>query len=80
MAHSVTITTPMPTLDELGKGLGLTKTQQRSIIRLVDEKMAGRSTVFAFKNRAESSRPVKSGIKKVLGVARTTKSRARKTA
>jgi hypothetical protein len=55
MAHSVIITTPMPTLDELGRDLGLTKTQQKFIISLVDEKMSGRSTVYAFKNQAKKA-------------------------
>ena len=78
MAHSVTITTPMPTLDELGKELGLTKAEQEFIIRLVDEKGSRRSAAYAFRNRAASS-----GLfttKRRSGAARKTKNRARKVA
>lgn len=78
MAHSVTITTPMPTLDELGKELGLTKAEQKFIIRLVDEKGSRRSAANAFRNGASSSGlfETKSGS----GAARKTKNRARKVA
>ena len=35
MARSVQITTPIPTLKEFGKSLGLSKRRQDSLIRLV---------------------------------------------
>jgi hypothetical protein len=37
MAHSVIITTPKLTLDELGEQYGLSKAEQESLIRLVDK-------------------------------------------
>jgi hypothetical protein len=40
MAHSVIITTPMPTLDEIGEELGLKKSEQDSLIRLVDKRIS----------------------------------------
>ncbi len=80
MAHSVTITTPMPTLDELGKDLGLTKAEQKFIIRLVDEKTSRRSTAYPFKTRSVSSGLEKSEKKKASSMARKTNGRARKIA
>jgi hypothetical protein len=35
MARSVTISTPIPTLEEFGKSLGLSKKRQDSLLRLV---------------------------------------------
>ena len=35
MGRSVNITTPMPTLEEFGKSLGLSKRRQDSLLRLV---------------------------------------------
>jgi hypothetical protein len=35
MARSVTISTPIPTLEEFGKSLGLSKNRQNSLLRLV---------------------------------------------
>jgi hypothetical protein len=35
MARSVTISTPVPTLEEFGKSLGLSKSRQDSLLRLV---------------------------------------------
>ena len=35
MARSVTISTPVPTLEEFGKSLGLSKTRQNSLLKLV---------------------------------------------
>jgi hypothetical protein len=35
MARSVTISTPIPTLEEFGKSLGLSKSRQNSLLRLV---------------------------------------------
>jgi hypothetical protein len=80
MAHSAIITTPMPTLDELGERLGLSKAKQKYLIRLVDEKGSRRSTSYAFKTLVPSSKSEKNGTKKAFGMARKTKSSARKTA
>jgi hypothetical protein len=35
MARSVTISTPVPTLDEFGKSLGLSKSRRDSLLKLV---------------------------------------------
>jgi hypothetical protein len=35
MARSVIISTPVPTLEEFGKSLGLTKTRRESLLKLV---------------------------------------------
>ena len=40
MAHSVTITTPRLTSDELGEQYGLSKAEQESLIRLVRENLS----------------------------------------
>jgi hypothetical protein len=77
MARSVIIKTPIPTLDELGKKLGLTKTRQRFLIRLVDEKSSRRPTSYAFKSL---SGPAKKETKRVTRTKRKITSRARKIA
>ena len=77
MARSVIIKTPMPTLDELGKKLGLTKAKQRFLIRLVDEKSSRRPTSYAFRGLSGS---VKKETKRVMRTERKTTSRARKIA
>lgn len=56
MPHSVIITTPRLTLDELGKELGLTKAEQKFIIRLVDEKGSARANRVAGRRRSVSSK------------------------
>jgi len=35
MARSVTLSTPIPTLEEFGKSLGLSKSRQSSLLRIV---------------------------------------------
>lgn len=70
----------MPTLDELGKDLGLTKAEQKFIIRLVDEKVSRRSQTYAFKTRSASSNLTKNGSKKVSSMTRKTNGSARKIA
>jgi hypothetical protein len=37
MARSVHITTPIPTLEDFGKSLGLSKRRQHSLLRLVSK-------------------------------------------
>ena len=61
MAHSVIITTPMPTLDEIGKRLGLSKAEQESIIRMVDENRVGRRAALARKEAPVKSRSARTG-------------------
>jgi len=50
MAHSVIITTPRLTLDELGEQYGLSKAEQESLIRLVREKRSNGQTSPAQKS------------------------------
>jgi hypothetical protein len=44
MARSVHITTPIPTLEEFGKSLGLSKLRQDSLLRLVRRDSSGSIT------------------------------------
>ena len=80
MAHSVVITTPMPTLDELGKRLGLTEAQQESIIRIVDEKISGRSRNAVRRTKSLSGRSAKTAAGRAESVARGKTNRARASA
>jgi hypothetical protein len=64
MTHSVIIDTPGLTLDELGERLGLSKAEQESIIRMVDEKTSRRAAVAARKNRSASSPSTKAAARK----------------
>jgi len=43
MVRSVKITTPIPTLEEFGKSLGLSKARQKSLVRIVMDKSDDRS-------------------------------------
>jgi hypothetical protein len=45
MMRSVKITTPIPSLEEFGKRLGLSKARQRSLIRIVMDGGNGRGGV-----------------------------------
>jgi len=57
MAHSVTITTPIPTLEELGESLGLSKSRQRSLIAMFqDEAPARPANLPAARKSAAASR------------------------
>jgi hypothetical protein len=44
MGRSVTITTPIPTLEEVGKRLKMSKARQRRLIEIVTGSAAGQST------------------------------------
>jgi hypothetical protein len=69
MAHSVTITTPILTWDEIVKQYGLSKADQKFVIRLVDEKVARRPSNAARKLRStspKSARTVRSQDLKVI--------------
>jgi hypothetical protein len=76
MTHSVIITTPMPTLDEIGKELGLTRAEQDYLIRLVDNKVSGKSESASAKLRHTSSRTSSFKTRKRAAPARKTASRA----
>jgi len=81
MAHSVIITTPRLTLDELGKQYGLSKAEQESLIRLVREKGLGRRATRApRKGGAASSRPAKTDAQENIGPARKKIARVRANA
>jgi aspartyl-tRNA synthetase len=84
MKHSVTITTPMLTVDEVVRQYGVSKADQKFVASLFETKRGVRqSNVRASKLRISSSSLVGKNIKLVSGKARTkrtTKSRARKVA
>jgi len=69
MARSVQITTPIPTLQEFGESLGMSKSRQDSLIRLVKgDKLSGQF-VDRRRESTRSSRTLqekqgKSGLKK----------------
>jgi hypothetical protein len=79
MAHSVIITTPRLTLDEIVQQYGLSKADQRFVATLFDAEVSRQPSAYAFKPRAASSGPAKNGRKKAPGMARKSGSRARKT-
>jgi hypothetical protein len=58
MARSVNITTPVPTLEEFGKSLGLSKRRQDSLLRLVRRDSASGS----FRNGRHKDSSKTSGI------------------
>jgi hypothetical protein len=62
MARSVNITTPIPTLEELGERLGLSKARQESLLDIFKRDAAGPT------ERKRSSRKGSSSLKKAKGV------------
>jgi len=66
----------MPTLDEIGKELGLTRAEQDFLIRLVDEKGSRRREAHAPKSRSASSGTTKAVAKKEVGSVRKKRNRA----
>jgi hypothetical protein len=80
MAHSVIITTPMPTLDEIGKRLGLSKAEQESIIRMVDEKGFGRRAALTRKQAPAKSRSARAGARGGVTPQRKKNARVRTAA
>jgi hypothetical protein len=64
MAHSVIITTPRLTLDELGEQYGLTRAEQDFLIRLVDEKGLKRRVDRASKPKSTRAKTAKAPAKK----------------
>jgi hypothetical protein len=63
MARSVHITTPIPTLEEFGKSLGISKSRQDSLIRLVKRD----NTSGRFVERAPDSIKATSVLRKKTG-------------
>ena len=81
MAHSVKITTPMPTWEETADFYGLSKADRKFIASLVDEKKSGASATHPSKLSSSGfSKRMKNGTKAASGVTGKTVSRARKTA
>jgi hypothetical protein len=79
MAHSVIITTRMPTWEETVERYRLSKADQKFVASLFDDKRV-KPTAHTSKTRAASSRPAKKQTDKAAGVSRKTKNRARKAA
>jgi hypothetical protein len=80
MAHSVTITTPRLTWDEIVQQYGLSKADQKFVIRLVDEKVARRPAGATHKLRSTSPKSVRTEAPKNGGAARKKVNRARTSA
>jgi aspartyl-tRNA synthetase len=80
MAHSVTITTPRLTWDEIVQQYGLSKADQKFVIRLVDEKVARRPFGAARKLRPASSKLAQTETQKTGGAVRKKTNRARASA
>lgn len=55
MTRSVIVTTPIPTLEEFGKALGLSKARQKAIMRIMMESKTVRSRSAAAKGGAVNS-------------------------
>jgi hypothetical protein len=80
MAHSVIITTPIPTWDETVERLGLSSADQKFVAGLFAEEGMKRSTMVAFKPRSASGSALVHRSKNGSGRVRKSESRARKTA
>jgi hypothetical protein len=80
MAHSVIVTTPMPTWDETVKTYGLTKADQKLVIRLVDEKLSRRPVGSTRKLRPASSKSAQNGTERTSGAVRKRTNRVRTNA
>jgi hypothetical protein len=80
MRPPVVITTPMPTLDEIGRELGLSAARQKSLIRLVDSNRHRKSGSSAFKTLSTGSQRKSAHAKTKGKAAEKADSRARKTA
>jgi hypothetical protein len=75
MAHSVILTTPIPTWEETAERYGLSKADRRFVASLFGDKGSRRST--ASKARSASIRVKTNNAKKSSGRVRKTRSRAR---
>jgi hypothetical protein len=80
MRPPVVITTPMPTLDEIGRELGLSAATQKSLIRLVDSNRSRKSGSYAFKTLAAGSPQKSARVKLKRRTPEKADARARKTA
>ena len=80
MAHSVTITTPRLTWDELVQQYGLSKADQKFVIRLVDEKIARRPAGATRKLRSISKKSTRTETPRNGGAAKKKFNRARASA
>jgi aspartyl-tRNA synthetase len=80
MGHSVTITTPRLTWDEIVQQYGLSKADQKFVIRLVDEKVTRRPAGATRKLRSASSKSAQTEAQKNGGAARKKTNRARASA
>jgi hypothetical protein len=79
MVPPVIITTPMPTLDEVARELGLSVAKQKSLIRLVDSNRTRKSNSCAL-NLLTGSQQKSAETKIKMSTAEKTNARARKTA
>jgi hypothetical protein len=59
MARTVTLRTPVPTLAEVGKSLGLSKARQRSLISIVKRDSISGSSVESGRRSSKKSEAVK---------------------
>jgi len=78
MAHSVIITTPMPTLSDIRRRLSLSEADERFVDSLFVSNPVRKSENLAFKPIPSSSGP--SSIKRSSAIVRKKTSRARNTA
>lgn len=53
MVRSVKITTPIPSLEEFGKSLGISKARQRSLIQIMTGNRPGHKTAVRFRQGAK---------------------------
>jgi hypothetical protein len=70
----------MPTWEETVARYGLSKADQKFVASLFEGKNPRRSTSYALKTRAASTKPMKSKARKTTGTARKTNNRANKAA
>jgi hypothetical protein len=67
MGHSVTITTPIPTLEEVGKRLNMSKARQQRLIAIVSRSSAsGRFVVDRHSNTIERNRDASGSVDRNL--------------
>lgn len=65
MGRSVIITTPMPTLEEFGKSLGISKRRQQTLLRLMrDEGYLPRPYVHLYSAGTKKEKTASSSTKK----------------
>jgi hypothetical protein len=77
MPHSVTLTTPVPTLEETFEHYGLSKADRRFVTGLFNGKNTQRPATLATRARSGSMRVTMFEAKKASGRAKKMRSRAR---